>query len=73
MFALAESLGGVESLIDHPASMTHASMDPVLREKAGITDNLIRLSVGLEHIDDLIGDLRNALDGLPGKPERGRD
>ncbi len=64
MFALAESLGGVESLIDHPVSMTHASMDPVLREKAGITENLIRLSVGLEHIDDLIEDLQNALDSL---------
>jgi cystathionine gamma-synthase len=64
-FALAESLGGVESLIDHPVSMTHASMDPALREKAGITENLIRLSVGLEHIDDLLEDLSHALDSIP--------
>jgi cystathionine gamma-synthase len=64
-FALAESLGGVESLIDHPVSMTHASMDPVLREEAGITENLIRLSVGLEHIDDLLDDLGKALDTIP--------
>ena len=65
VFALAESLGGVESLIDHPLSMTHASMDPVLREEAGITENLIRLSVGLESIDDILEDLRNALDTIP--------
>jgi cystathionine gamma-synthase len=65
IFALAESLGGVESLIDHPVSMTHASMDPVLRKEAGITENLIRLSVGLEHIDDLIDDLGRALDSIP--------
>jgi cystathionine gamma-synthase len=64
VFALAESLGGVESLIDHPVSMTHASMDPVLRQKAGITENLIRLSVGLEDIEDLLEDLGNALDGI---------
>jgi cystathionine beta-lyase/cystathionine gamma-synthase len=64
LFALAESLGGVESLIDHPVSMTHASMDPVLRQDAGITENLIRLSVGLENIEDLLDDLRNALDGI---------
>jgi cystathionine gamma-synthase len=64
-FALAESLGGVESLIDHPVSMTHASMDPVLRKEAGITENLIRLSVGLEHIDDLLDDLGKALDTIP--------
>jgi cystathionine gamma-synthase len=64
-FALAESLGGVESLIDHPVSMTHASMDRALRENAGITENLIRLSVGLEHIDDLLEDLGNALDSIP--------
>jgi cystathionine beta-lyase/cystathionine gamma-synthase len=64
VFALAESLGGVESLIDHPVSMTHASMDPVLREKAGITENLIRLSVGLEDIEDLLEDLGSALEGI---------
>lgn len=65
IFALAESLGGVESLIDHPVSMTHASMDPTLREKAGITENLIRLSVGLEDISDLLDDLGGALNSIP--------
>jgi cystathionine gamma-synthase len=64
LFALAESLGGVESLIDHPVSMTHASMDPVLRQEAGISENLIRLSVGLENIDDLLEDLGAALDSI---------
>jgi cystathionine beta-lyase/cystathionine gamma-synthase len=52
----------VESLIDHPVSMTHASMDPVLRKEAGITENLIRLSVGLESIEDILDDLGSALD-----------
>jgi cystathionine gamma-synthase len=61
IFALAESLGGVESLIDHPVSMTHASMDPKLRQEAGITENLIRLSVGLESIEDILDDLNHAL------------
>jgi cystathionine gamma-synthase len=61
VFALAESLGGVESLIEHPLSMSHASMDAHLREKAGITENLIRLSVGLENIDDLLDDLNSSL------------
>ena len=65
VFALAESLGGVESLIDHPVSMTHASMDPVLRKQAGITEDLIRLSVGLESIDDILTDLEKALDSIP--------
>jgi cystathionine gamma-synthase len=65
VFALAESLGGVESLIDHPVSMTHASMDPVLREQAGITEDLIRLSIGLEDIDDILEDLKKALDSIP--------
>jgi len=69
-FALAESLGGVESLIDHPVSMTHASMDPLLRKEAGITENLIRLSVGLEHIDDLLDDLGKALDTIPKRKAR---
>jgi cystathionine gamma-synthase len=64
LFALAESLGGVESLIDHPVSMTHASMDPILRQEAGITESLIRLSVGLENIEDLLEDLGKALDGI---------
>jgi len=61
VFALAESLGGVESLVDHPASMTHASIPRAEREKAGFRDGLIRLSVGIEDVDDLLGDLRSAL------------
>ena len=63
-FTLAESLGGVESLIAHPATMTHAAMTPEARVVAGITDGLLRLSVGLEHEDDLIADLVQALDAL---------
>jgi len=62
---LAVSLGGVETLIEHPASMTHAGMSREAREKAGITDNLIRLAVGCEDIEDLLEDLRGALDSLP--------
>ena len=62
VFCLAESLGGVLSLAEHPATMTHASMPKEHREKVGITDELIRLSVGLENIDDLIDDLRQALE-----------
>lgn len=62
-FTLAESLGGIESLIAHPASMTHASMSPEARATAGITDALFRVSVGLEHADDLIADLEAALSG----------
>ncbi len=61
IFALAESLGGVESLIGHPASMTHASVPKELREKMGLTDGLIRLSVGIEDAEDLIADLDQAL------------
>ena len=61
VFALAESLGGVESLINHPASMTHASIPKAERERLGISDNLIRLSVGIEDGDDLVEDLKNAL------------
>jgi len=61
IFALAESLGGVDSLIEHPATMTHASMSDDARRAAGINDNLIRLSVGLENADDLIEDLEQAL------------
>lgn len=60
VFALAESLGGVESLIEHPAIMTHASIPKKVREEIGIHDNLIRLSVGIEHVDDLIADLESA-------------
>lgn len=61
IFALAESLGGVESLIEHPFSMSHASMDPVARERAGINERVIRLSVGTEDVHDLIDDLDFAL------------
>ena len=61
IFALAESLGGVESLIGHPASMTHASVPREMRERMGLTDSLVRLSVGIEDVDDLIGDLEQAL------------
>jgi len=61
VFSLAESLGGVESLINHPATMTHASIPREIREEAGVTDNLLRLSVGVEDIEDLIKDLEQAL------------
>jgi cystathionine gamma-lyase len=61
LFSLAESLGGVESLIEHPGLMTHASLPPAMRASLGIRDGLIRLSVGIEHVDDLIADLRQAL------------
>jgi cystathionine gamma-lyase len=61
LFALAESLGGVESLIEHPGIMTHASVPAAQRTQLGISDNLIRLSVGIEDIKDLKEDLRNAL------------
>ena len=60
LFTLAESLGGVESLCGHPATMTHASIPEEEREKSGVTDSLIRLSVGIEDVDDLIDDLKNA-------------
>ena len=62
VFTLAESLGGVESLIEHPGIMTHASVPADVRAALGISDGLIRLSVGIEHIDDLIADLQYALD-----------
>lgn len=61
VFTLAESLGGVESLISHPASMTHGSIPRAVREKAGLFDSLIRLSVGIEDADDLIDDLKQTL------------
>jgi cystathionine gamma-lyase len=61
LFALAESLGGVESLIEHPAIMTHASVPPENRTKLGISDTLVRISVGIEDCDDLIADLERAL------------
>src|SRR5690606_19017055 len=61
LFSLAESLGGVESLAAHPATMSHGAMTKEAREKMGVTDGLIRLSVGIEDKDDLIADLENAL------------
>lgn len=61
LFSLAESLGGVESLIEHPALMTHASLPPAMRASLGISDTLIRLSVGVEEVDDLIAELQAAL------------
>tara|TARA_B100001013_G_scaffold234014_1_gene143928 strand:- start:13 stop:1185 length:1173 start_codon:yes stop_codon:yes gene_type:complete len=64
LFSLAESLGGVESLIEHPAIMTHASVPTNIRKELGITDGLVRLSVGIESIDDLLQDLEHALNGV---------
>jgi cystathionine beta-lyase/cystathionine gamma-synthase len=61
LFALAESLGGVESLIVHPAIMTHASVPAEMRERMGVTEGLLRLSVGIEDVEDLIDDLDRAL------------
>ena len=61
-FSLAESLGGVESLIAHPATMTHASMSPEARQVAGISDGLLRLSVGIEEAGDLCDDLAAGLE-----------
>jgi cystathionine beta-lyase len=61
LFALAESLGGVESLINHPASMTHASIPKEERLKSGLVDSLIRLSIGVEDAEDLLADLEQAL------------
>ena len=61
VFALAESLGGVESLVEHPAIMTHASVPVEQRKLLGIDDSLIRLSVGIEDVDDLIADLQKAI------------
>jgi cystathionine beta-lyase/cystathionine gamma-synthase len=60
IFALAESLGGVESLIGHPASMTHASVPPAMRQEMGLTDSLVRLSCGVEDTEDLLADLDRA-------------
>ena len=60
LFTLAESLGGVESLCGHPATMTHASIPKEEREKSGVTDSLIRLSIGIEDVEDLINDLKQA-------------
>ncbi|MFD0749421.1 cystathionine gamma-synthase [Mucilaginibacter calamicampi] len=67
VFTLAESLGGVESLINHPVTMTHASIPKEAREKVGVVDNLLRLSVGVEDVDDLLEDLKQALAPQPPK------
>ena len=64
LFSLAESLGGVESLINHPASMTHVSIPRQERLKNGLSDSLVRLSVGVEDADDLIADLKQAIEGV---------
>jgi cystathionine gamma-lyase len=64
LFTLAESLGGVESLIGHPASMTHASIPKEIREKVGVTDGLIRLSLGVEDAADIIADLEIAFQAI---------
>ena len=64
LFALAESLGGVESLINHPALMTHASVPKEQRDALGVTDSLVRLSVGIEDVRDLIDDLGNAFEAI---------
>jgi cystathionine beta-lyase/cystathionine gamma-synthase len=66
LFSLAKSLGGVESLVEHPAIMTHASVDADAREALGITDGLVRISVGIEDVDDLIGDLDQTLGTIAG-------
>jgi cystathionine beta-lyase/cystathionine gamma-synthase len=72
IFALAESLGGVESLISQPASMTHASVPPADRQKLGITEGLVRLSCGVEETEDLIADLDQAFEGMPERAGTGR-
>ncbi|MDH5722695.1 MAG: cystathionine gamma-synthase [Alphaproteobacteria bacterium] len=64
LFRLAQSLGGTESLMNHPATMTHVSMGAEAREKAGVTDGLLRLSIGIEHIDDLLDDLKGGLKAI---------
>ncbi|MEL4357633.1 MULTISPECIES: cystathionine gamma-synthase [unclassified Luteococcus] len=71
LFLLAESLGGVESLVCHPASMTHAAMPPEVQQAAGITDGLVRVSVGIEAADDLVADLGAALDRADGQLHQG--
>jgi methionine-gamma-lyase len=69
LIKLAVSLGSTESLAEHPASMTHAGVCPILKIQRGITENLVRLSIGIEHQDDLIRDIRHALEQV-GKTEQ---
>ena len=66
LFKLAESLGGVKSLLCHPATMTHKSIPEDQRQAAGVADSLIRLSVGLEEVEDLIADIETTLNSLKG-------
>jgi len=73
VFTLAESLGGVESLISHPASMTHASVPEERRAALGLSDGLIRLSCGIEETEDLLADLEQAFEGMPGRGSRARN
>ena len=68
LITLAESLGGVESLICHPASMTHAAIPEEIRNRVGIVENLLRLSVGIENAEDIINDLKQAF-GAAGREE----
>ncbi len=72
-FSLAESLGGVESLVAHPASMTHAAMTPEARATAGISESLLRLSIGIESADDLLRDVQHALDRAAQRQARGAE
>jgi cystathionine gamma-synthase len=72
-FTLAESLGGVESLVAHPATMTHAAMSAEARAAAGIGDGLLRLSVGIEHADDLVADIASALQRVQALATAGSD
>jgi cystathionine gamma-synthase len=67
LFTLAESLGGIESLVSHPVTMTHASMSQDAKRAAGINDNLVRLSIGLENEADLLADLAYGLDAAMGR------
>jgi cystathionine beta-lyase/cystathionine gamma-synthase len=64
LFQLAESLGGVESLMEYPETMSHASMTPEARRAAGISEKTIRVSVGIEHPDDLVADMKSAVDAI---------
>ena len=73
VFSLAESLGGVESLISHPASMTHASVPPDMRAKLGITDGLVRLSCGVEEVEDLLADLERGFEDIPSSKASSRE
>jgi methionine-gamma-lyase len=72
LFSLAVSLGGTESLAEHPATMTHADVEPADRERQGITPSLIRLSIGVEHYEDLVADVDQALKAVDVAPRRGR-